>query len=224
MSPIARTSFVATPTSVPAHPAVRSRTSVRERPGGPALSAAAPAAPRAPGPPRRRGAPGRACRRRVRASACSMLSTVSTPNPHGHAGAQLHVLDAARGLAADVVVVVGLAADDRAEAGDAVVAAGLRRELSAASGSSKAPGTSKTSASLGPRLGERRRARRRRAARRGPRRSGATTIANAHGRRRRRRPRGSRRRGRARRGASPRRRRAPWWCSVWPIRSRLARR
>src|SRR3954452_929852 len=38
-----------------------------------------------------------------------------------HAGAQLHVLDAAGGLAADEVVVVGLAADHRAEAGDALV-------------------------------------------------------------------------------------------------------
>src|SRR4051794_33512883 len=44
-----------------------------------------------------------------------------------HAGAQLDVLDAARGLGADVVVVVGLAADAAAQAGDAVVAAGLRR-------------------------------------------------------------------------------------------------
>ena len=42
-----------------------------------------------------------------------------------HAGAQLDVLDPARRLVADVVVVVGLAADDRAEAGDAGDAAGL---------------------------------------------------------------------------------------------------
>ncbi len=45
------------------------------------------------------------------------------------AGAQLHVHDPARGLGADVVVVVGLAADDRAEAGDAGVAPGLGQEL-----------------------------------------------------------------------------------------------
>ncbi len=43
------------------------------------------------------------------------------------AGAQLDVLDAARALGADIVVVIGLAADDRAEAGDARVAAALRR-------------------------------------------------------------------------------------------------
>ena len=43
----------------------------------------------------------------------------------GHAGLELDVLDPARGLAADVVVVVGLAADHRAEADDRVVAAGL---------------------------------------------------------------------------------------------------
>src|SRR5215218_7214058 len=40
------------------------------------------------------------------------------PKSAGDAGRQLHVLDAARGLGADEVVVVGLAADDDAEAGD----------------------------------------------------------------------------------------------------------
>src|SRR3954471_5309300 len=45
------------------------------------------------------------------------------------ARAQLDVLDAARGLLADPVVVVGLPADDRAQAGDAVVAPGLHRVL-----------------------------------------------------------------------------------------------
>src|SRR4051794_10577675 len=40
----------------------------------------------------------------------------------GDAGLQLHLLDAARRLGADEVVVIGLAADDDAEAGDAVVA------------------------------------------------------------------------------------------------------
>ena len=72
-----------------------------------------------------------------------------------HAGAQLDVLDPARGLVADVVVVVGLAADHRAEAGDAGVAARSRRGSSAASGSSKAPGTSWTSTVGDPGLGER---------------------------------------------------------------------
>src|SRR3954454_24868105 len=42
------------------------------------------------------------------------------------ARAQLYVLDPAGCLVADVVVVRRLAADDRPEAGDAVVAAGLR--------------------------------------------------------------------------------------------------
>ena len=39
----------------------------------------------------------------------------------GHAGLQLHVLDPARGLGADEVVVVGLAADHDPEAGDPAV-------------------------------------------------------------------------------------------------------
>ena len=46
-----------------------------------------------------------------------------------HAGRELDVLDPARRLGADVVVVVGLAADHRAEAGDARVAAGLGQVL-----------------------------------------------------------------------------------------------
>ena len=54
-----------------------------------------------------------------------MFSTVSRPKPHGTPGAQRDLLDAARGLLADVVVVARLAADDGAEARDAVVAAGL---------------------------------------------------------------------------------------------------
>ena len=72
-----------------------------------------------------------------------------------HAGAQLDVLDPARGLGADVVVVVGLAADHRAEAGDAGVAAASRPGSCAASGSSNAPGTSNTSASPSPAVRER---------------------------------------------------------------------
>ena len=52
----------------------------------------------------------------ARASACSMVSTVSTPNAHGTPVVQLDVLMPRAALAADVVVVVGLAADDRAEA------------------------------------------------------------------------------------------------------------
>ena len=136
-----------------------------------------------------------------------------------HAGAQLDVLDAARGLGADPVVVVGLAADHRAEAGDAVVAARLGRELAP-------PAAART------RRGRRRRrpppprprrtppARRRPAARRGPRRSGrprsrtsrplAAAVAAA--------PRASCScSARISSSSSVR----PWWCSVWPIRSRL---
>ena len=54
----------------------------------------------------------------------------------GDAGLQLDVLDAAGRLGADEVVVVGLAADDDAEAGDAGELAGLRRRCLAAKGSS----------------------------------------------------------------------------------------
>ena len=50
--------------------------------------------------------PGRACRRPARASACSIVSQVRTPNAHGIAGVELDVLDPARGLVAHVVVVV----------------------------------------------------------------------------------------------------------------------
>ena len=57
---------------------------------------------------------------------------------------ELDLLDPARGLGADVVVVVGLAADDRAETRDAGVAARLR-QVRRASGSSNAPGTSNRS-------------------------------------------------------------------------------
>ena len=49
----------------------------------PAQPPAARAARRARARPARRARPGRACRRRLRASACSMFSTVSTPNAHG---------------------------------------------------------------------------------------------------------------------------------------------
>src|SRR3954465_1827891 len=44
-------------------------------------------------------------------------------------GLELHVLDAARGLGADVVVVRRLAADDGADARDALVLARLRADL-----------------------------------------------------------------------------------------------
>ena len=70
-----------------------------------------------------------------------MFSTVSTPNAHGTPVRELDVLDPARRLGADVVVVVGLAADHGAEAGDAGVAA-RSAQYFAASGSSNAPGTS----------------------------------------------------------------------------------
>src|SRR5690349_6508536 len=47
----------------------------------------------------------------------------------GDAGLELDVLDPAGALVADVVVVRGLAADDRADARDALVAAGLGADL-----------------------------------------------------------------------------------------------
>ena len=62
----------------------------------------------------------------MRASACSIVSTVSTPNATGHAGLDRGELQAARGLARDVVEVRRLAAHDRAERDDAGVAARLR--------------------------------------------------------------------------------------------------
>ena len=66
----------------------------------------------------------------------------------GHAGLELDLLDTARRLGADVVVVAGLAADHGAEAGDAVKRP-LRAASWAAKGSSKAPGTSKASIAPG---------------------------------------------------------------------------
>ena len=133
-----------------------------------------------------------------------------------HAGAQLDVLDPAGGLGADVVVVVGLAADDRAEAGHAGVAAGLgqvergERELE---GARDVVDVGLPHAGLGERalrardqplgqvLVEAARPRSRTSPR-GPARGRWTasswTICSSSAR--------------------------PWWCSVWPRRSRLARR
>ena len=64
-----------------------------------------------------------------------MLSQVITPKAQGTPVSQLDVLDAAGGLGADEVVVVGLAADHDAEAGDAGDAAAVACSL-AAKGSS----------------------------------------------------------------------------------------
>ena len=46
------------------------------------------------------------------------------PEGAGHAGVQRDLLDTARGLRADVVVMIGLTADHRAETGDPGKAAG----------------------------------------------------------------------------------------------------
>src|SRR4051812_14155530 len=51
------------------------------------------------------------------------------PEPARHTGLELDVLDAARGLVADVVVVRGLTADHGADAGDALVVPGLGADL-----------------------------------------------------------------------------------------------
>ena len=133
----------ASPADPPPYPAAVQRT--RHRPGEPPPYPAAVPDPSSARSAASRSTASAACAPEsrlpppVRASAWSRFSTVSTPNPHGTPVAQLDVLDPARRLAADVVVVVGLAADDRAEAGDAGVAAAVRAGC-AASGSSNAPG------------------------------------------------------------------------------------
>ena len=63
----------------------------------------------------------------ARASAWSMSSTVSTPKEHGTPVSSDTRAMPARRLGAHVVVVIGLAADHRAEAGHAAVAARLAR-------------------------------------------------------------------------------------------------
>ena len=63
------------------------------------------------------------------ARACSMRVAGDHAEGAGDAGFQLHVLDAAGRLGADEVVVVGLAADDDAQAGDAGNVAGADQRL-----------------------------------------------------------------------------------------------
>src|SRR4051794_4761456 len=127
------------------------------------------------------------------------------------AGAQLHVLDPARRLGADVVVVIGLAADDGAEARHAGVAAGLgevlRRERQLVGA-----GHRERVDILDARLGEG-------LARAALQPLGQILVEAADGDR-----------VAVRHGAWPSSRSisastlSPWWCSVWPIRSALVRR
>src|SRR5262249_51815463 len=60
-------------------------------------------------------------------SGLGLLARIAGDHPEGagNAGVELDPLDAARGLGADVVVVIGLAADHDAEAGDAAEPPGL---------------------------------------------------------------------------------------------------
>ena len=93
---------------------------------------------RAPRARRRRRC--RACRRPSAPAPARGVSTVSTPKPHGTPVRSATSCDPARRRRADVVVVVGLAADHRAEAGDAAEAAALRRVAAPPAPARRRPG------------------------------------------------------------------------------------
>ena len=133
------------------------------------------------------------------------------PERARHAGLQLDRLDPARRLGADVVVVVGLAADDRPQARDARVAARLGEVLGGKRQLEGAGHVERVDV-LDARLGER----------------GARPALQAGGEILVEAPDGDRVAGRQLACRSSRSMSSstlsPWWWSMWPIRSALARR